>query len=1003
MANNFNIPMCRALWNFEPGAMLVDSRGLNADLTAYSPVAPAADAAVYKEGASSVKFTRASKQFYYLNDVDLPAGFPFKAGDAAKLMTVSFWIRFPSYLASGQLQSVLTKGVYALDPCFEAFFGYYTSSAMRMTLKWGLTATTETSWTPAYNFAKDTWYHICIRIDGTASKIWKVRIYNDTSGATNDYTGTPGDVLRISADRRWVIGAYDSGVNSLEAYLDELLFFNAMLSDAELVAVKGGTFDFGDSRLVSRYRFESGALTTDSKGTSTLKLPGVESDVVNHRYGSGCLDLTGNSYLRLADAGGDALFPMKIGDPWLSAGFSGWFNFYYAGSGTLFGRWVGAQKSHRIFLGTANHLFYSYGYSTPSNGYDIDTGIVIIPGRWYFIAVSMDWRNVTNSYAWHSIYVYDSVDNSVQVYGPIMKTNCRISTVDFTIGADQDGTNAICAKIDQLAVFDQWLFPAEQESLRKNESKGFNDVLNDAGLQGYWDFEDIPGSLIDEKNSIVLTAYPVEAPLARGDSGLYRKSWAKGMHLDRNAGADRYFSIADASLSAGYPLKSGDAAKLFSVTMWVKPANRMPTYKRFLYSKWNTSTSARSVGLYILDNRVYICWAKSGDGYTLTERNTGIDLLPGEWYHVGLAIDGVAKQLYFQAYRVSTGTLEYDAVVTPNVMPYAINVTTVKVAIGQPDNAGATTNLDGLIDEIAVFASKISAADMDSIRAGTYDLAGDANCKALWRFEPGALTTDSKGTNTLTNTGAAASGGEYREGAGSVRLYSSNNPFLVVEDAALPANFPLKFGAGTTKFSFCGWVRGYDWASGNTSQVLFVKGQPGQFTLGVYLYSFSIYAYLRVYWGWGGGTELFQSPNIYPIQGRWLHIGLAFDIVAKTCYMRVYDYSDHDLPADTSFTFTNDLWIGPGPLGIGGQLGTNESFDGVMDEMQFFNRILSSEEMELLQSRSFTPMDMQKVHHVSAYYEYGPLGVPPNRIFPVPHPRWKQQSQMGRRVFPVVA
>ena len=47
------------------------------------------------------------------------------------------------------------------------------------------------------------------------------------------------------------------------------------------------------------------------------------------------------------------------------------------------------------------------------------------------------------------------------------------------------------------------------------------------------------------------------------------------------------------------------------------------------------------------------------------------------------------------------------------------------------------------------------------------DFTNDANCKALWNFDDGALTTDSKGTNTLTNSGVTADTVDFKEGNAS--------------------------------------------------------------------------------------------------------------------------------------------------------------------------------------------------------------------------------------------
>ena len=45
------------------------------------------------------------------------------------------------------------------------------------------------------------------------------------------------------------------------------------------------------------------------------------------------------------------------------------------------------------------------------------------------------------------------------------------------------------------------------------------------------------------------------------------------------------------------------------------------------------------------------------------------------------------------------------------------------------------------------------------------DFSGDNSCKALWSFESGALTTDSKSTNTLTNNGADEEPTNHMEGS----------------------------------------------------------------------------------------------------------------------------------------------------------------------------------------------------------------------------------------------
>src|SRR3990172_20161 len=84
----------------------------------------------------------------------------------------------------------------------------------------------------------------------------------------------------------------------------------------------------------------------------------------------------------------------------------------------------------------------------------------------------------------------------------------------------------------------------------------------------------------------------------------------------------------------------------------------------------------------------------------------------------------------------------------------------------------------------------------------------DTNCIALYRFESGALTTDSKGTNTLTSSGSPiANTSDYKEGAASVDLETSTSDFYYINDANLDPQFPLRNGDTNKKISIAGWFK----------------------------------------------------------------------------------------------------------------------------------------------------------------------------------------------------
>ena len=85
------------------------------------------------------------------------------------------------------------------------------------------------------------------------------------------------------------------------------------------------------------------------------------------------------------------------------------------------------------------------------------------------------------------------------------------------------------------------------------------------------------------------------------------------------------------------------------------------------------------------------------------------------------------------------------------------------------------------------------------------DFSGDTNCVALYRFENGALTTDTKGTNTLNVSGGSpeADTVNYQEGSASCLFDAAAHDAFSIADGSLDAGFPLKDGDAVGDISVC--------------------------------------------------------------------------------------------------------------------------------------------------------------------------------------------------------
>jgi hypothetical protein len=202
------------------------------------------------------------------------------------------------------------------------------------------------------------------------------------------------------------------------------------------------------------------------------------------------------------------------------------------------------------------------------------------------------------------------------------------------------------------------------------------------------------------------------------------------------------------------------------------------------------------------------------------------------------------------------------------------------------------------------------------------DFSGDGNAVARWRLDNGALTTDSIGTNTLSNPNSVvADTVNYQEGDASGDFESSNNQYLEITDLALASNFPLKSG-GSGTFSTTVWykpeslanyrniVAKMDFAGGKTTWQ--IRDNNGK---------------LEVYVGRveGPGYQLLVGQaGIFSV-GTWYHIGFTFNNSDRTWKIRVYDDSEAGDPlgegtgvvVNTSGTAAYTMTVLDAPFTIG--------------------------------------------------------------------------------------
>jgi hypothetical protein len=214
-------------------------------------------------------------------------------------------------------------------------------------------------------------------------------------------------------------------------------------------------------------------------------------------------------------------------------------------------------------------------------------------------------------------------------------------------------------------------------------------------------------------------------------------------------GVDDYLAVADAA-----ELSFGDAStdSPFSISAWVKSDN----WNKFrVVAKGNTTTDAEFIfggdgasklALYMFDAAHAV---NIGRSYN-TILNTG------QWYHVGVTYDGsgvnTGIELYVDGVKLTSVTNQGSGSYT------AMHNTTGELSIGRsyiPDYGS------GLIDEVAIFSSELSEADMTAIyNDGEPSDISSYSPIGWWRMGD---NDDGTGT-TITDQGSGGNNGTLTNG-----------------------------------------------------------------------------------------------------------------------------------------------------------------------------------------------------------------------------------------------
>ena len=209
-------------------------------------------------------------------------------------------------------------------------------------------------------------------------------------------------------------------------------------------------------------------------------------------------------------------------------------------------------------------------------------------------------------------------------------------------------------------------------------------------------------------------------------------------------GVDDYVEVADAdNLSFG----NGSTDSPFSISAWVN----MTDATRFrIVSKAGATNLEYLFSTGGSDTIVFNCYDNSTSGRIGRQYSTALTSYEGTWIHLAATYNGSGTSTGLKIYLNGSRVDDTDS----NSGSYtAMENTTQPFYIGK----FTTTYSNGLVDEVAVFNSELSASDVSTISSAPADLSSYSGLVSWWRCGDGdtspTLTDNGSGGNngTMTN------------------------------------------------------------------------------------------------------------------------------------------------------------------------------------------------------------------------------------------------------------
>jgi len=244
------------------------------------------------------------------------------------------------------------------------------------------------------------------------------------------------------------------------------------------------------------------------------------------------------------------------------------------------------------------------------------------------------------------------------------------------------------------------------------------------------------------------------------------------------------------------------------------------------------------------------------------------------------------------------------------------------------------------------FAQQVSAQNIFSC---------DSSVKALWRFENGALGTDSKGANNLVVAGPTSDIATYKEGAAAAYLNALEKDIFFTCDDDLDEGFPLRSSDTNKDISVVFWFK-LD-SLPELYRTIFHKGRFAgplgtnrSMSIAV---SDSDQMRIRISSD-GKAWNNYDHASVLDIN-KWYHVAVTYQGSSGAYRIRIWDDAAGAILGLDKVGIAGNVSLSSSPLSIGSGTFNNSGYnmDGNLDEMVVFDRVITTDEIDQIRKGNY--------------------------------------------------